>query len=95
LREKLLGHAPPAVSATLPDYERRRGRYYYIVKLDGAQTPGLILDGLVAGDFEILDRYEDVPRLYVRETIDVIGGDGTSIRCWIYLPSQLLLTGFS
>jgi len=94
LRERLLGRAVPAVSARLPDYERRRGRYFYIVKSDGARTPGLVLDGLLANDFEILDRYEDVPRLYVREKIDVIDEHGASLRCWIYLPSALLLRDF-
>ncbi|HTY56998.1 MAG TPA: gamma-glutamylcyclotransferase family protein [Bradyrhizobium sp.] len=94
LREKLLGRAVRVASATLPNYERRRGRYYYVVKLDGAQTPGQILEGLSADDFTILDRYEDAPRLYVREKVDVISEQGTNVNCWIYVPSEATLDSF-
>jgi len=95
VRQRLLGRTIPLESATLPDYQRRLGRYFYVIKNDGARTPGSILDGLGAADFEVLDRFEDVPRLYVREKIEVIDTQGTNVRCWIYLPSALLLRDFS
>jgi hypothetical protein len=94
VRRRLLGRTIALEPATLPDYQRRLGRYFYIIKIDGARTPGSILDGLSAADFEVLDRFEDVPRLYLREKIDVLDAQGASVRCWIYLPSNLLLRDF-
>jgi gamma-glutamylcyclotransferase (GGCT)/AIG2-like uncharacterized protein YtfP len=91
LRERLLGRAVPALSASLPDYERRRRRHYYVVKRDGARTDGLLLEGLGPRDFALLDRYEEVPRLYVRERVDVIDEHGASRQCWLYLPTPRLL----
>jgi hypothetical protein len=51
-------------------------------------TDGAILEGLDARDFEILDAYEDVPRLYTRERIEVLTVDCRRIECWIYLPTE-------
>ncbi len=90
LRERLLGRAVPGSLTWLPDYERRRGRYYYVVKWDGARTDGLLLQGLPPRDFELLDRYEEVPRLYARERVEVIDEHGASRGCWLYLPTARL-----
>ena len=92
LRERLLGRAVSTSPTGLPDYERRRGRHYYVVKRDGARTDGFLLEGLGPSDFELLDRYEDVPRLYVREQVGVIDEHGASRGCWLYLPAAQLLS---
>jgi len=91
LRERLLGRAVLASSAWLPGYERSRGRHYYVVKRDGARTEGLLLEGLGPRDFELLDRYEEVPSLYVREQVEVIDAQGANRCCWIFLPTARLL----
>ena len=90
-RAELLGREIAAAPARLAGYERRRRRYYYLVARDGAETEGLVLSGLVDGDFEILDLYEEVPRLYTRERIMVVGAAGAAIGCRIYLPTAILL----
>ncbi len=90
-RERLLGRAVSASPAWLSGYERRRGRYHYVVRCEGARTPGLILDGLTERDLEILDRYEETPILYVRERVEVIDAQGARRCCWIYLPTARLL----
>jgi len=92
LRERLIGRAVSASPALLPGYERRRGRHYYVVKRDGARADGLLLEGLNERDFALLDRYEDVPRLYVRERVEVIDEHGAARRCWLYLPTARLLS---
>jgi gamma-glutamylcyclotransferase (GGCT)/AIG2-like uncharacterized protein YtfP len=92
LRERLLGRAVSTSPAWLLDYERRRGRYYYVVRCEGARTPGLILDGLTERDFEILDRYEERPILYVRERVQVIDANSDVRSCWLYLPTAKLLS---
>jgi gamma-glutamylcyclotransferase (GGCT)/AIG2-like uncharacterized protein YtfP len=93
-RTALLGRAVVANSARLNRYERRRSRYFYIVEHVGAETAGLVLSGLRTRDFVVLDRYEEVPRLYTRVTIEVMDSSGgTARRCWIYLPTPELLAG--
>jgi len=91
-RAALLGREVAAAPARLEGYERRRGRYFYIVARAGAETAGLVLSGLDERDLVVLDRYEEVPRLYTRAKIEVTeaGGTGT-LRCWIYLPAPTLL----
>jgi gamma-glutamylcyclotransferase (GGCT)/AIG2-like uncharacterized protein YtfP len=90
-RATVLGRQVIAAPARLEGYERRRGRYFYIVELAGGETPGLLLNGLGARDFAVLDRYEEVPRLYTRIEIDVAGADGAALRCWVYMPTPALL----
>jgi hypothetical protein len=91
-RTTLLGREVTAAPARLDGYERRRSRYFYIVEQAGAETPGLVLSGLGERDFVVLDRYEDVPRLYTRMKIEVVdAGSGAALRCWIYLPTPTLL----
>jgi gamma-glutamylcyclotransferase (GGCT)/AIG2-like uncharacterized protein YtfP len=91
LRERLLGRQVAATPGRLHGYERRRNRHHYVVRSSDAETPGLLLEGLEARDFEVLDRYEDVPRTYVRERVEVVDEGGTSRRCWLYLPTTQLL----
>jgi hypothetical protein len=93
-RTAVLGCEVAASSARLDGYERRRGRYFYIVERAGAETPGLVLSRLGARDFAVLDRYEEVPRLYTRAKIEVVDADGAALRCWVYLPTPALL-GFA
>jgi hypothetical protein len=44
-------------------------------------------------DLQKLDRYEEVPRLYTREKIEVFDQSGNPLRCWIYLPTDLTISG--
>jgi cation transport regulator ChaC len=90
-RVALLGREVAAVPARLRGYKRRRGRYFYIVERASAETPGLVLSGLGERDFALLDRYEEVPRLYTRVRVEVASAGGVALRCWIYLPTQALL----
>jgi gamma-glutamylcyclotransferase (GGCT)/AIG2-like uncharacterized protein YtfP len=89
-RAELLGREIAAAPARIVGYERRR-RHYYLAAREGAETDGLLLSGLGARDFGILDRYEEVPRLYTRERVMVVSADGAAIGCWIYLPTAILL----
>ena len=91
LRERLLGRPVRTLPARLPDYERRRGKYFYVVKRVGREVEGLLIFGLDRSDFETLDRYEEVPLLYTRERVEVIAGDGERLRCWLYVPAPRLL----
>lgn len=86
-RVRLLGRPVDAAPARLSGYERGRKRYFFIAAKAGAVTDGAILDGLTSRDFEILDRYEEVPRLYTRDRIEVVAADGRAVNCWVYLPT--------
>jgi Gamma-glutamyl cyclotransferase, AIG2-like len=44
-----------------------------------------VLSGLGERDFALLDRYEEVPRLYTRVKVEVASAGGVALRCWIYL----------
>jgi hypothetical protein len=91
-RAALLGREIEAAPARHEGYERRRGRYFYIVARVGVETAGLVLSGLSERDFAVLDRYEEVPRLYTRAKIEIAeAGGGGTIRCWVYLPTPALL----
>ncbi len=92
-RRKLLGRNAPTVAARLIGYERRRRRFFYVIERADAVTAGLVLLDLRVSDLEILDRYEEVPRLYRRERADVIDAGGRSLRCWVYLPTARLAAG--
>jgi len=87
-RLRLLGRPIEAVPASLPGYQRGQKRYHFVVRLAGAVTEGAILEGLSGRDFAILDAYEDLPRLYTRDRIEVLTPDGRRIECWIYLPTE-------
>jgi gamma-glutamyl AIG2-like cyclotransferase len=93
LRRGLFGREVDTIPARLIDYERRRGRYFHVVRRAGAETAGLVLTGLAASDLAVLDRYEEAPRLYSRERAVVLDATGRKIRCWLYLPTPLLLKG--
>lgn len=89
-REQILGHRVETLPATIRGYERGRARYYFIRKRAHLDTPGLLLLGLVAPDFAILDGYEEVPSLYTREKAEVIDAHGAAVPCWVYLPTPRL-----
>jgi gamma-glutamylcyclotransferase (GGCT)/AIG2-like uncharacterized protein YtfP len=93
LRERLLHHPVRTVAARLAGYERRRDRYFYVARHAERDTPGLVMLDLGPADFELLDRYEAVPRWYTRERIEVADAEGHPLACWIYLPTARLLGG--
>jgi len=90
-RAALLGREVATTPARMAGYERRGGRYFYIVEHAGVETAGLVLSGLGEHDFAVLDRYEEVPRLYTRVKVEVTDGGGAARRCWVYLPTPALL----
>lgn len=85
-RAWILGHRVEVIEARLHGFERRRARYHYIMRSEGAETPGLVMLGLTEEDWRRLDAYEEVPRLYSREEVEVFTADGP-LRCWVYLPA--------
>lgn len=87
-RQRLLHRSIGAEPARLIGYARGRNRYCFVRKQADAVTEGAILSGLSARDLAILDEYEEVPTLYIRERIEVIGADGGKIECWIYVPTD-------
>src|ERR1700732_4670228 len=90
-RVELLGRKVAATPARLTGYECRRGPYFYIVERGGAGTTRPVVSGLGESDFAVLDRYEEVPRLYTRAKVEAAGASGTVLRCWVYLPAPALL----
>jgi gamma-glutamylcyclotransferase (GGCT)/AIG2-like uncharacterized protein YtfP len=87
-RLRLLKRPIEASPARLLGYERGQKRYFFVAPRAGAITDGAILEGLDAQDLAILDAYEEVPRLYTRDRIEVLGADGRAVKCWIYLPTS-------
>lgn len=90
-RIALLGREVASAPARFEGYERRRGRYFYIVERMGVETSGLVLSGLGERDFAVLDRYEEVPHLYTRVKVEVKSAKDAALRCWVYLPTPSLL----
>jgi gamma-glutamylcyclotransferase (GGCT)/AIG2-like uncharacterized protein YtfP len=86
-RVRLLGHPVDTESARLEGYERGRRRYYFVTPREGTDVNGEVLSGLDERDFSILDEFEEVPRLYTRDRVDVVISKGRRVRCWIYLPT--------
>jgi gamma-glutamylcyclotransferase (GGCT)/AIG2-like uncharacterized protein YtfP len=87
-RVLLLGRSINASPARLPGYARGRKRFDFVAKQADAITDGAILEGLTARDLTILDEYEEVPRLYTRERVEVLAADARKIECWFYLPTS-------
>lgn len=87
MRERLLGRRVDAIRARPPGYRRGHSRYFYIVREQDATADGMLLDGLGERDFRILDEYEDVPRLYTRERIEVFTRGSETRSTWVYLPT--------
>ncbi len=87
-RQRLLTRPIEAIPARLDGYVRGRKRYYFVAKQTDAVTDGAILEGLGARDLAILDDYEEVPKLYTRERIEVVATDARKIECSIYLPTS-------
>ncbi len=50
-----------------------------------------MLTGLSAGDFAVLDEYEEVPVLYTRELAEVTDENGVIVRCFVYLPTDQVI----
>jgi gamma-glutamylcyclotransferase (GGCT)/AIG2-like uncharacterized protein YtfP len=92
-RQEIIGRRLDIIPAALHDYEICRARYFYICKRPSIRTKGLLLLNLTARDLEALDRYEELPRLYTREKIEVFNESGSRVRCWVYLPTALTLGG--
>ena len=90
-RDEILGHRVDVIDARVVGYERRRSRYHYLARKAGAVTGGVILMGLTAGDFRILDEYEEVPHLYTREFIEAETSNGVE-RCWVYMATAALIS---
>ena len=92
-REKIIGRRVESMPALLHDYEVGRAHYFHIRKRPGFNTAGSLLLNLTPRDFQALDRYEEIPRLYTREKVEVFDEGGNPIRCWVYLPTALTLGG--
>ena len=86
-RCRLLGRSINGEPARLEGYARERSRYFFVTPRENSVVEGEILSGLSDADIAILDEYEEVPRLYVREQIEVAVSGGKLARCWIYLPT--------
>ena len=92
-RHEIIGRLVETVPATIPDYELGRTRYFFIRERPGLSTGGLLLLNLTPADFRLLDLYEETPRLYTREKVDVSVESGFRLRCWAYLPAAFMLAG--
>jgi gamma-glutamylcyclotransferase (GGCT)/AIG2-like uncharacterized protein YtfP len=86
-RAEIIGRRVEVIPATLKDYERGKGRYWFIRPRVGAVTEGAILGNLTDAEFFTLDGYEEVPVLYTRERVSVTLGGGEERECWVYLPT--------
>ncbi len=85
-RDEILGHRVEVIEARLAGFERRRGRYFYLVSAARAETSGAVMLNLAEADWRRLDAYEELPDLYTREEVEVDTNQGP-LRCWIYLPT--------
>jgi gamma-glutamylcyclotransferase (GGCT)/AIG2-like uncharacterized protein YtfP len=92
-REAIIGRRIDTMPATLHNYEPGHARYFYVRRRPGARTAGLLLLNLTPDDFQALDRYEEIPRLYTRDKVEAFDSDSNPVRCWIYLPTVLTLSG--
>jgi gamma-glutamylcyclotransferase (GGCT)/AIG2-like uncharacterized protein YtfP len=86
-RMEILGRGVEVIAARLAGFERRRGRYFYIARADGASIAGLVMVHLTDADWRCLDAYEELPTLYTREQVEVATSEGM-VRCWVYLPTS-------
>lgn len=95
-QREIIGRRCPSITASLKDYERKDGKWPYIVPKIGSEVTGLILKGLEKSDLTKLDTYEDVtPQmimgkrriLYTRERKEVLTAAGVYVSSWIYLPN--------
>ena len=85
-RLEILGHRVEVIEARLPGFERRKARYFYIVRAAHTETGGIVMLGLTEEDWRRLEEYEEVPHLYIREEVEVVTTEGV-LRCWAYLPT--------
>ncbi len=91
-RQEVMGRPCRVTPALLRGYERREGRYAYLVRKEGAEVHGWALADLGARDFTKLDAYEAVEprliagarrRLYTRERAEVVTPDGQKLASWV------------
>jgi gamma-glutamylcyclotransferase (GGCT)/AIG2-like uncharacterized protein YtfP len=92
-RLQIIGRGVDTLPASIHDYQPGRARYFFIRPRRGISTPGLLLLDLTLEDLRRLDRYEEIPRLYTREKVEVCDEGGQKLRCWAYLPTALTLAG--
>jgi len=90
-QREVAGRELRMLAARLPGFERKRGRYFYIVANSSAETSGAILLDLDARDLSTLDRYENVPSLYTREVVTVLTAAGGQISYRCYMPTAWLI----
>jgi hypothetical protein len=91
-RIELLGRSVATAPAVLHGYAVGRTRYFYIRPQPDTVTTGMLLLDLSVHDFRELDRYEEIPVLYVRDKIVVVDAAGQLQRCWVYLPTPRTLS---
>ncbi len=88
-QKKLFGRRVHPVAATLAGWSKSRcvGRYYGIIRRPGAVTHGGILH-LTRFEMTLADRWEQVPKLYVRRRLRMRANDSAAtVRCWTYVPN--------
>lgn len=90
-RQEIIGRRVDTAPATIHDYQLGCARYFFIRERPGIETPGLLLLNLTREDFQVLDGYEEIPRLYTREKVEVFDEGGQNVRCWAYLPMAVTL----
>ncbi len=86
-QREIVGRELRMLPATLPAFELRRARYFYIIANPTAVTKGAILMDLNSRDLDALDRYEGVPDLYTRQLVTVHTAANGRIDCWCYMPT--------
>ena len=84
---RVLGRDVEREPAHLDGYCRGRKRYFFVARKDGERVEGAILTDLNDQDLAVLDKFEEVPSLYTRASIEAASGSGEKLRCWIYLPT--------
>jgi gamma-glutamylcyclotransferase (GGCT)/AIG2-like uncharacterized protein YtfP len=90
-RTEIIGREVESIPATIEGYERGRKKHFYLRKCHGSRVDGLLLSGLRPADFEILDKYEEIPVLYTRELAEVVDERGVHVRCWVYVPTERVI----
>ena len=94
-RQQVIGRQVDTLTATIHGYQVGCARYFFIRPQPGVSTRGVLLLQLTLEEFRLLDLYEEIPRLYTREKVEVIDDGGRKLRCWVYLPTTATLSGQS
>jgi len=94
-QRKIIGRTLKGIPARLEGYERREGKWPYIVPKKGGDVQGLLLCALNETDMVRLDAYEGVEprwdagqlrRFYIREPVTVAAREKKNHLCWVYMP---------